>query len=796
MSLDPRLIVAPSLQMVFRDKDTGLPLRAGEISFFKDQARTVPKYVYKISGSPPGYTYVALPNPLTLSSYGTVVDDTNADILPYWFPYDGTPDPGGSNNTIELYYAEVRNSAGVLQFVRQAWPNLSDNANIFTDAIKNFVPNGQFLLHNNLPVTSTLQAGQIRQAVTPIAYGGWYFSRPSGSTSIDFITFERFGSYTANPTGNPRYRLRSRCTSPSAGDTFKDIQLRYNDVNKFASTSQYYTYSLTARSNTGSNLACDIYLLKNYGTGGSSPTETLVQEITITPSYQIFNIPILFGTNVGKTIGTLDDDYLEIIIRKPTDLLSDIEIDDAILQLNNVTVTEFQTQTNPEFLYQSLPGFLPVPAADGSDLYLPIRLTQTGMEFDHSGVSKIYTASTSDLKVGELNCDGGQYLTSGYSSDGIPYSRLQAVLFNNTANAPIWGTGSNYVTSTNSSGSTDFLFINTNINGFVSPSTSGTTLFICTTGHTGSYYSLSAYVEGPVPSTSKVIAIGDVFGAVTDITAGTSGFTVEQSQNSPLSRQIFKILPIGASGLAGKYFKFSSIVLPSTLTNYYVWFKVNGVGSDPAPGGTGIQVNLGAGFDAYDMTLILANVLSGHNLSSLEIGGGGTIPAGSYFTFNTVASSFNSAFYVWFKVDGVGNDPVPPGRTGILVNINSADTVVVVRTKIIVAINSVYFATPDLRGVFLRGWDERFSTDPDGSTRYTLTGLNLLAGNQVGTYQQDILGQHLHGYIKTPFTSQNIAESGTNQGINVVSNENALTSYTGGLETRPINASVNYVIKY
>jgi len=62
--------------------------------------------------------------------------------------------------------------------------------------------------------------------------------------------------------------------------------------------------------------------------------------------------------------------------------------------------------------------------------------------------------------------------------------------------------------------------------------------------------------------------------------AGTYTVSIEEFQ--------FTALQVNGNSLEGKYFTYST-PLP---TNYYVWFTVNGVGTDPTPGGTGIKVAL------------------------------------------------------------------------------------------------------------------------------------------------------------------------------------------------------------
>src|SRR5690348_4999076 len=121
MSIDPRYMIASSLQEYFVDKDTGLPLSGGIVSFWNDTNRTLPKPVFMLSGSPPSYTYTELPNPLILSAVGTPQYNGN-DIVIYYYPYD-------ANGNVELYYVTVTANDSAPQFTREAWPNFSLSSN-------------------------------------------------------------------------------------------------------------------------------------------------------------------------------------------------------------------------------------------------------------------------------------------------------------------------------------------------------------------------------------------------------------------------------------------------------------------------------------------------------------------------------------------------------------------------------------------------------------------------------------------------------------------------------------------
>lgn len=118
MGLDPRYFVTADLEEYFVDKDSGLPLAGGTISFYRDVSRSTPKTVYQLSGSPPNYTYTALPNALTLSSVGTVQNAGGDNVVIYYYPYD-------DEGNLDLYYISVKDSNGVEQFTREAWPNVT-----------------------------------------------------------------------------------------------------------------------------------------------------------------------------------------------------------------------------------------------------------------------------------------------------------------------------------------------------------------------------------------------------------------------------------------------------------------------------------------------------------------------------------------------------------------------------------------------------------------------------------------------------------------------------------------------
>jgi microcystin-dependent protein len=102
------------------------------------------------------------------------------------------------------------------------------------------------------------------------------------------------------------------------------------------------------------------------------------------------------------------------------------------------------------------------------------------------------------------------------------------------------------------------------------------------------------------------------------------------------------------------------------------------------------------------------------------------------------------------------------------------------------------FNVPDLRGRFLRGWDNGIGRDPDRAAR-TAMAAGGNAGDAIGSIQTDAFRSHTHTEYRTDYGG-----TGTQAGGYGWPNYTYATQSgaTGGSETRPINAYVNYIIKY
>ncbi len=101
------------------------------------------------------------------------------------------------------------------------------------------------------------------------------------------------------------------------------------------------------------------------------------------------------------------------------------------------------------------------------------------------------------------------------------------------------------------------------------------------------------------------------------------------------------------------------------------------------------------------------------------------------------------------------------------------------------------FSIPDLRGMFLRGWNNgrppQKKGDPDIDSRTT--------GDVIGSYQDDQYQRHAHNvYPHAGYVGG--STNGAGGGDTATRVHGSMTSSEGGGETRPKNVYVNFIIKY
>jgi len=348
----------------------------------------------------------------------------------YYFPFDGSPlPPVTTTGILDLYYIEVWSEDNVLQDTREAWPN--SFVSIEESEVKqNYVSNGQFRLHNDIPAKPDAApptvAGEITKLITDVAPGGWTYERGI-NTGKELVTFDRFGSFTTNPEKSPRYAIKLDVQDPGTG-TFRGLRLKYKDVNKFASDTDEFTLTFTSKSSIDSTLFIDV--VKNFGTGGSPETTNNLGMVGhVGGIYSKNSFTFTFGDNDSKIIGVNDDDFIQIVFRLPSDVEVEVSITDVILAEGKLQDPVYPYETDRQMIQSALGGGFPVPKFDGSNLLLPPILTKDGWQYDDSAVGMRFACTTDAIPAGHFLADGSKYVASDCSSEGVPYSRLQKKWF-------------------------------------------------------------------------------------------------------------------------------------------------------------------------------------------------------------------------------------------------------------------------------------------------------------------------------------------------------------------------------
>lgn len=783
MALDTRFIPTKYFQEIFLDKDTACPLSGGIVKFFKDNDRVTGKSVFILSGSPPNYSYVDIGDEVTLTSSGTFEYDNN-DVTVYLFPYD-------TNGNIELYYAEVESAGSIPQITREGFPNIEAGEDGEEDEI-NFVANGQFLLHHNIvadaDATPPIEAGEITDDVTIIAEGGWTFERTASTPAKDFVIFERIGSYVPVPSKSPRYAINVKNESPGIADVFKDLRIKFRDVNKFASATQKFTFAFQGKSNSGSNIIT-VKLIKNYGTGGDPEETTVLQAISLTGTYQLYDIPFVFGDNDGKTIGDNDDDFLQLVVSFPVSSAFDNTFDNFMLIKGDQQIDEFPDTTDAEFIRDSLAGQPPVPNYEGENLYLPIRLGLKGFEYDTGDIGKMILKSTETLEISELWFDGDKYRVAEYSSDKIPYRRLYNKWSTNSdVGLSIYGTGDDemrysILETIDQSFATSDTDSNINNDSWQS----------FTPAVTGKLININVTMGTPAPVANSIISIYEGEGTTGILLARETGINLAIGANliqiggrptlTTGLKYSIRIQNAGAvfwrtnaaGGYAGGSYNgtaadavFSTVMSETSLIPYRLYSNTGGAVVAAADG----AVPTGFTFTPVQPDPYIVDI------SAVAASG---MTVASYWTYNTTDSR---KYIIWYEIDGSGTKPTETAAVYRKVSILSTDDASTVNNKTSLAINSYSIKIPDWRGYFIRITNDKEGVDPNTVLRTDRGDGNV--GDAVGTVQQDEVGP-IDGnsaiWVQAgPMDLGGASESGE-------------IGHTG-LETRPKNRYANLAVKY
>lgn len=345
------LIAAPMLQDYLVDNSSGLPLANGVISLYQDNSRTTFKNWYYQTGTPGNYTYITLPNPMTLSSVGTITDGNGNDVIPFYYPYSEI-----DNFTAQPYYITVVNSNGQQQFTRQNFPFNPDTSPLSTevDTLDNLIVNSVFWRNIGSVILTNLLTNRdtslLSATICPSQHDGYIMPDmqfiKNANGAVDVISFENFVQNFPDqvlPNGvTPEFYLNFNC-SGTGSETVKYIQIPIQlHVNSLSGVQA--SFVLYAMGVTGSP-KIEINLYQFLGTGTSSSPIT-IQTIDLNNNWEKYVVSFVIPSTQDIVLGQGGDDayFMQIGLPTGSNGICDINIAMPSFYLSNqVPTNDFQT---------------------------------------------------------------------------------------------------------------------------------------------------------------------------------------------------------------------------------------------------------------------------------------------------------------------------------------------------------------------------------------------------------------------------------------------------------------------
>lgn len=394
------LVAAPVLQDVIVDDATGEPLANGTIALYQDNSRTTFKNWYYQSGAPGAYTYITLPNPLTLNAAGAIADPNGNDTIPFFYPFSEV-----DNVTPQPYYIQVFNSNGQQKFVRQNFPFNPEipPAPESNASVKNYIVNNGFWRNSGSLITGGagsvmasnplygLASTLLSTVIAPGANDGFsmpdyvYFKNGTGGTETVSFIKQKNGIFlsTANPSNQdvtPEYYVNVNCTA-AGSENLRYIQIPIQvHLKNFESTQATFTiWAQNAGSNPNNQIT--IQLLQYLGTGVVSSAAGSLQPFILGNNWTKLVVNFTFPTIVAA-VGNGGDDawYIQIALPAGTGITCNVNLSKPSLYIgnNNNPGNDFTSynETTPIIdgfrtgdIRQSLNSFQPygwVPMNDGT----------------------------------------------------------------------------------------------------------------------------------------------------------------------------------------------------------------------------------------------------------------------------------------------------------------------------------------------------------------------------------------------------------------------------------------------
>jgi len=381
MTVNTELLVpTTSFQEILVDSN-GSPMAAGVITCYRDNNRALLKNWYYQSGIPGSYTYVALPNPLTLSAAGTVADGNGVDTIPFFYPYSED-----DQTESQPYYITISNSAATNEITRENFPFVSQQGEgtYSSSAQENYIINNVFWRNQGTVVLSSVT----ETTLAPSQHNGFrspdFMFFKNNTTAVETVSFPSFPLTNSqilvgDPT--PEYYLSHACSNTPSSETSKYYQFPISlHVNTL--TSQEFTFTIQGRNlgaATSAASTISAYIYQDLGSGAISEDPFLLSEFALTSSWNKYTFTGVFPATAGLTLSAVSNDAMYLQIHMPLNVACEINFTKPSIYLSDrAPVNSFQTydQINSVVgtprtgdVRMSLNAFSPfgwVPANDGT----------------------------------------------------------------------------------------------------------------------------------------------------------------------------------------------------------------------------------------------------------------------------------------------------------------------------------------------------------------------------------------------------------------------------------------------
>jgi len=333
MAVDFSLMVEDNtLQEYLVDKTTGGPLSGGIITFYVDSPRSplTLKHIYYLTGIPGAYTFSLLPNPLTLSSVGTVVDPAGNDTKIFYYLYNESATIPTTQP--QSYYVTVVNSGLVPQFTRQNFPFLppASGGGVGVANIQNIVTNNEFWRNggrssdglvtlNGLSTTNVVDPGTSLSVTTiaPSQHDGYSMQDilfvKNTVDGTDTLSFLKFSGIVLTGDITPEYYINYTC-SVAGTETVKYIQIPLSlHIQTLLSEPNCV---LTIQGEGVGTITLDILAYAGSGAATVLPATVKTQALTTTWT-KIITVPFTMPSP-GTPLGGGGDDAYYLQIGLPT----------------------------------------------------------------------------------------------------------------------------------------------------------------------------------------------------------------------------------------------------------------------------------------------------------------------------------------------------------------------------------------------------------------------------------------------------------------------------------------------